>query len=779
LLDPLARVGVKAADIDTVEIARTQPADEKLVLVKAGDRWEARSPVTAKLDSFAVDNLVRDLFRAAPVPHPELTANLAVHGLDKPTVRVTLGKGETTATVNVGLTTLGGDRAVTFVTTGQNPGRPLAVRRTELGGLFRDAVRNKDGAAWELARWLPDYRARKPLGADLRDVGVDGLGFKVSGGGKEFALTRSDAGWQFAVPAGWGAADEVGSPEAQASAAPFTGVRPMLTAVTAGTLGVDDYLDKPAGLAEYGLADASPERLRLELSAKAGTPDVIFLGKAVERDGKPVVPTKVYGKFETDPAVFTLPFDRLESVRATLNTPTSLRSRDVLPASAKEATALDLTSGGQTIKLRKVPGEKDGPGRWWLFGGPSGPVEAKPGDVETVLGVLAKPRLAVRVLDAPDDGAVVPNLVRATVKLWAKTTPGKAEPNQPPAEPAAQGEPTMLTLGRVIGAEAVLRRTLDGKTIDFVVPAADVESQVVRSRLGLIDPKVKPFDSDKANRLAIAGPTPVTVVKGATGDWAFDQPDSRKGQSADGPRTLALLATVSNPYLSGVVSEAPTPDELKAMGLEPPQLTATAGLTDGPEKERVVRYGNPKGDGTVYARVGTSPLVVAVRAEQMDALKAADLRDYTVYKLDPAAVVRLSVRGYKGDKGAETYRFEKAADGWTATAPAGFAADPAKVEQLVTALAAPRAEAFVGVGARPEYGLDPAANPEGLEFGLELKDGPARVIVLGAKAGDGLVYASSSGVPGEVFTTKLRAAVDPLAGRPANFQATAPPPPKK
>ena len=84
-----------------------QGLSEKLFknLKTAGDRWEVQSPTPAKADGFAVDNLIRDLFRAAPVKHPELTAGLGVHGLDKPTIRVTLGKGDKVATVNLGLTT--------------------------------------------------------------------------------------------------------------------------------------------------------------------------------------------------------------------------------------------------------------------------------------------------------------------------------------------------------------------------------------------------------------------------------------------------------------------------------------------------------------------------------------------------------------------------------------------------------------------------------------------------------------------------------------------------
>ena len=784
LLDPLTRAGAKAADIDTVEIVRTQPSEQKLLFLKVGDRWELREPATAKVDGLAVDTLVRDLFRAAPVRHPELTGSVGVHGLDKPTVRVTLGRGETKATVNVGLTALGGgERGVTFVTTGGAPGRPLAVKRTDLGGLFRENARTKDGPAWELARWLPDFRARRPLGGDLRDAAADATSLKLAGGGKEVALAKEADGWRFTSPANFGPADELGESLAGPAASAFAGVRPLLTALTATQLGVDDYLDKPGDLKEYGLADADAGRVRVELAGlvngKPAPADVVVLGKPVtDKDNKAVVPAKVYGKFDNDPAVFTLPFDRLDALRATVNDPSALRNRDLLPATARDKVdAIDLLVGGQTIKLRKLPGDAGAAGKWWLFGGPQGPAEAKAGEAESILAALTKSRLAREVLTVPNDPAFAPAEVKAVAKFFTGSTPGKSEPGKPPAEPTVAGSPVELTLGRVAGELAFVRRTAGGLTADLSVRAVDVQPQLVRTRLALLDPKVPGFDPAKATKLTLS--TGVEVGKDDKGNWTFAQPANKKGQPADGPRTLGLLASLATPNVVGVASDAPTPDELKKWGLEPPALTATATI-DGPDKERRWEFGGPAESGTVYARRAGSPLVLFVRQEQAEALKTTDLRDHTVFQLDPATVTRLTVRGYKGDKGPETYRFEKSGDAWKAVAPtpAGFSPDAAKLTALLTALNTVRAEAFVWLGNQPQYGLDPAVNPEGLEFGLERSAGPPLTLVLGAKApGEGLVYAASGSVPGEVFTTRLRATIEQFVGRPANFRAAASPVP--
>ena len=69
LLEPLALAGVKPADVDTVEIARTEPVAETLVFAKVGEgRWELREPHRAKAEGAALDGLVRGLFQNVGVP---------------------------------------------------------------------------------------------------------------------------------------------------------------------------------------------------------------------------------------------------------------------------------------------------------------------------------------------------------------------------------------------------------------------------------------------------------------------------------------------------------------------------------------------------------------------------------------------------------------------------------------------------------------------------------------------------------------------------------------
>ena len=157
----------------------------------------------------------------------------------------------------------------------------------------------------------------------------------------------------------------------------------------------------------------------------------------------------------------------------------------------------------------------------------------------------------------------------------------------------------------------------------------------------------------------------------------------------------------------------------------------------------------------------------------VDRFLTEDLREPTLYRLDVPAVKRLRVRGWKGLVSQEplVFQFERQAAGWVAVPPTqpGYQPDPAKVDALLAALAAPRAAGFVDGGAKPPHGLDPAQNPDGLEFTIEPEKGPPVLLLLGAKADGGTVYGASSAVPNEVFTIDP-AAIRKLLDKPASLQ---------
>ena len=784
LMEPLAKAGVKEKNVDTIELVRTEPAEEKVKFVRVGDgKWEMAEPFAGKADSFAVQALVGDLFRAKPVKYAELTDNLSLHGLDKPTVRVTLKSEGKTETVNVGLTTIGGDTAVTFVTTSSNPKRPLAVRRSDLAGLFRESARGKDGPAWALAKWLADYRPRKLLAADARDPMTELQEVKIKAGGKEVELKRGPAGaWVFANPKDWGEADDLGDSAPQPATAPFTGVRPLLNALNSLQAGPEDYMERPADLVQYGLKPGDPGIVTVEVKGKSGPPEVLLFGKPVEqkKDQPPGMP-QVYAQLEGDSAVIKVVTDRVEAIRQTAVNPGELRNKDLLnPTRRDRIDAIDLTVGATTVKLRRVAAGGEPVPRWVLYGGPGDPQDARQTEVAMLLGALTRPRAAREVLTAPNDPAFADPEKKATVKVWLDgiEKPEKApDPGKLPPEPKLKGVPVELLFGKKEADAVFVRRTTEAGKADLKLPEPAL-AMVTKTRLEFLDPKVKSFDTLAANRLAFnrgAEPFELTKAAGSTG-WSFEKPDARKGKPADEGKVSNLLGLLASLYVDRVVLEQPTPDDLKRLGLDPaaPRMKVTVSLLDPADKERVYFFGTETEDKKwVHATQAGRPLVFLVAKTTVDKLLTEDLRDPTLFKVDTATVKRLKIRGWKGLLTQEplVLQFEKQAAGWVGVPPTqpGYQPDPAKVSALLAALAAPRAEAFVDVGAKPHHGLDVAQNPDGLEFTIEPEKGPGVTLVLGAKADGGKVYGASSAAPNDVFTIDP-AAIRRLLDKPASLQ---------
>lgn len=756
LVPALALAGVKDKDVDAVELVRTQPAEEKLVFAKGpGGKWALSEPHPGKVDGFQVDRLVTDLFQAKPVAHPELSTNLTAHGLSPASVRVTLKAGDKSATVVVGETSRGGDRAVTFATTSDRPDRPVAVRRSDLTGLFRDGAKAEPGEPWKAVRWLADLRSRRPLGEDARDPATELTGFKLTAGGKEIALDHKPGGpWTFAGPAG-GEADLNGASEPTPDV--YTGVRPLLTAASGlHADGPDDFIEAPGpDLAKYGLNPGNPNAVRIEFTPTSGVKDVLTIGGRVEENGKPTLPAKYYARVEGDPAVMKLTTDRVDALRNTAARPGELRNKDLLAESLRDQVdAIDLTAGGATTKLRKV--SFGGSRRWVLYGGPGDPQEANQAAAADLVAALTKPRAATDVLAAPYDAAFAPAEQKATLKLWANAVPGaKADGDKLPAEPAPAGTPTELVFGLKEPTGVLVRRTANGAKTDLRVPDA-LFAAAVKGRAAFLDPKFKSFNPTEVAKLTVQrGADRFELAKDGA-DWKFAEPADRKGKPADAGRAEALLGVLAGITPARVLAEQPTPDDLKKLGFDPaPRIKATVGLKAG---DIATEFGAETEDKLyVAARQAGKPTVVAVPKVVADRMLGDDLRDRTLYQVDPAKVVGLKVRGWKGAAGGpQVLEFEKKGADWAAKSPpspAGYAPDPAKLTALLAALAAPRADDFAGPG-KVEYGLDPDRNPDAVEFTVIFPaPTPAVTLVLGGKTpGGDRVYAATSAVPGEAET---------------------------
>lgn len=736
---------VKADDVDTIELTRTTPDEQKLVFQRKDKVWVLTAPMQARVEGTALDAVVRGLLKAKPVRYDGAMENLTTLGLSQPTVTAVLRSGDKSATIRLGLTTIGKAQAVTFVTTGDQPETPVAVRASDLSSLFRDADREKGGSPHIIGKWLSDFRQKRLLTVDANSAGSDLESIKLTRGKQTLELALVDGEWRFKSPENYGVADLMG--DSLPTPDRFTGVRPLLNALVNFQVNtVEDYIENvdPAQYGKYALATDDPTNIRVELKPRGLPAQALFIGKKVEKDGKPLVPTKVYCRVEGDPAVAMVPTDRLEAFINTVADPSDFRSRDLIVETKRDRIdAIDstLTSG---YRLRRVAGTT---GRVWaLYGGSNDPSPTHDQVVSNLIGTLARPRLATAVLLAPNDAAFAADQRKGELKVWFDSIEKQPAPadGKLPSEPKLTKEPVSLIFGQVVGNEVFVRRTTDGKSTDFKVPA-DVLVTVSKGRVDYFDPKLGSFSPlgvssvvlfRKGERLEVkkdVGSDPGYL----TGKWSFVAPDAQKGKPADSDTVFELVNVLSTLSAPRMTVEAPSIDELKKSGLDPaaPGLSMKVNLADGPEKEREYHFGNDTEDkANVYLRLVGKPYVFVVPRPIANQLTTADLTDKVVFRTDPKKVRKLFLNGWKtSDKGSapQSVVLELQNGVWVSVDPASVGVEQNRVTSILAALEAPKALEVLnipdGQPTPPEYGF--GDNP--LSIVAELEDKSSAYLMIG------------------------------------------------
>ncbi|QEL15521.1 DUF4340 domain-containing protein [Limnoglobus roseus] len=764
LLQPLA--GVTPDDIDTVELVRSEPTEGKIVLTRTDKtHWDVTEPGRGRADAFVVRKIIADLLAVKPTPSKDVTDNKTVHGLDKPGLSVTLKAGTKAATLNIGDTTLGRN-AITFVTTGTRPNTPVAVLRGDIDGLFRPDTGSKDdkaGKSWEKARWLADYRQRAFFKGEI-DLMAEAESVALSKAGHETKLVRNPGTgeWTFATPAGYGVADLEGDPKAPP--ATFTGVRPLVNALTAlQVAAADDFIEKPGPLAQYGLDPADKDVLRLEVKPTSGPADVLLVGKRVDDKTD-----KFYCKLASDTVVAkasAVP-ERVAALAAVATDPSALRDRTLVPSTKQFAIdAIDLTVGPSVAHLRRVPTPADS--KWLLYGGPNDPQLAAV-TVQTLLTTLTQPRGAKEVLTAPYDAVFAGAEKKAEIKLWydglEKPAPEK-DPAKMPPEPKLKGDgkPSVtIIVGKKEGDIVYVRRiTADGIRTDMKFPEAALPT-LTRDRLGYVDGGLKPFPTNTVKKLTIVrGGETFTVEsdgKAHADQWKYLSPDRLKGQTADAGKVMECVGRLPIMNATRVVAEAPADADLAKYGLGAnPRIKVVVGFDTPAEPDRTFEFGNEAEDKNfVYLRTNARPLVVTVSNQFFVLLQNDDFRDRLLYQIDPAKVKAIELTGWKQAlKQPTKYRFERTAGGWVVKEPAGEKGtiDPAKMEIFLATLTAPRAVNYVPGGFKPEQGFDLTNAVNTLEIKFQIEGHPDLAVTLANEYDGGAMYFGwTITKKGDVFT---------------------------
>ncbi|MFO0935431.1 MAG: DUF4340 domain-containing protein [Gemmataceae bacterium] len=752
--------GTNVAEIDTLEYVVTQPQELKLVFSRTGEQklWKVTSPQPAHVDSRLVDLLVESILKLKPIRFAELKSDPKAHELDSPTVRITIREGSSkTATLNIGSTTIGGDKAVTFVSTSANPGLPLAVRKLDLAPLFKDATKG-EGSAWTNVKSLSDFRPRRLLGFFSRDILGEATAVRILSGKKELSLKSitGSPNWQFVVPETYGEADAGGDTEVNTNV--FTGVRPLvnyLTTIQAQSSA--DFIESPSAeqIAKFGLKSDDVAVLRIELTTASGT-ERLYVGKVVEGDEKPV---KRYARLDGDSCIVKVPFDRFDAILRTVNDPNEMRNRDILMSTIRDRIdAIDVSMGPNVVHLRRF-GPKD-KASWFLVGGSGDPKEANANAIDLLLQALTRPRAAVGFPAASDPNAFAPAETKAVISLWQDAMGQTAIPirgtNTP--EPPLTGDPIVLTFGKKDGDAILLKKTVKTRSTEMKV-AEQFLPFATLNRVHFVSPGVQPFATSAVAKATFFRPEGIVEIVKSTGPpdanypngkWTFAQPPAQKDKIADQPKINDVLGLLGNLRAFKVISETPTEADNKTYGLVPsPRLKINVELSTEPGKIRTVEFGAVTPDGGfVYARTGASSLVFTVPKVDMDRMLTEDLRDAVLYELDRSKLSGFTVRGWSSlIPVPPTYEYIKTGPDWSCKAPAGSTADPSRIATFLSHVEKPRALRFIGP-IKPEYKLDPANG--GIEISFKQDGGVPIVLTLGAETDDGLNYfAKTSAMPNE------------------------------
>lgn len=248
----------------------------------------------------------------------------------------------------------------------------------------------------------------------------------------------------------------------------------------------------------------------------------------------------------------------------------------------------------------------------------------------------------------------------------------------------AGGKDHTLLLGAKTPTGSDMYARVPDKPRVFLV-SSYLDATFNKSAFDLRDKTILKIDRDKVGRVEIAaGDRTVTLDKQGA-DWRVTTPfDAR----ADFSAVEGILGRLNSTPMKSIAASDATGKALEEYGLDKP--SATIRVTSG-SAQAGLAIGKSAGEGVVYARDVSRPLVFTIDSSLADELKKPadefrikDLFDARAFNTTRVEVTRQGV----------TLAFEKDKENWKQVTPSAKAADTAKVEALLTALTNTRATGF-------------------------------------------------------------------------------------
>ena len=289
------------------------------------------------------------------------------------------------------------------------------------------------------------------------------------------------------------------------------------------------------------------------------------------------------------------------------------------------------------------------------------------------------------------------------------------------------------------GGNLFAKRGSDKKV--FTIPSFQ-EQTFNRSTFDLRDKTAMKFDRDKVDRVEITADNKTLDLEKSGGDWKIVKPVQAL---SDSTATDGLIGKLQSAQMKSIVSENPSAADLKKYGLDKPAATVTLGL--GSAKASLL-VGGKSGDGSLYAKDASKPLVMTLDATLLDDFKkgADDYRKKDLFAFRAYDANRIEIT-----RGGQTVAFDKVKgakpedeDKWQRAGSGGAKpvdADKEKMSVLLAKLESIRAASFVDSTAKT--GLDSPVMTVYAKF----DDGKKEERVTFGKSGTD-VYASRPGEPG-------------------------------
>ena len=286
------------------------------------------------------------------------------------------------------------------------------------------------------------------------------------------------------------------------------------------------------------------------------------------------------------------------------------------------------------------------------------------------------------------------------------------------------------------GSDLFAKRNDEKKV--FLIPASQ-ETTLNRSTFDLRDKTLLKFERDKVDAVGLdAGGKAVQLAKD-NGEWKITKPLQAR---ADYGAVEGLIGRLQSTAMKSIVSENPTPADLKQFGLDKPAATVDLKLGSA---QATLAVGGKAADNTVYARDASKPMVVTIDSALADDLKKGaddyrrkDLFEFRAYNANRVEITR----------NGQTIAFEKvkgqgnnAEEKWRRVSPTAGDADKDKVQSLLSRVSNMRATSFVDASAKT--GL----NMPAMTLVAKFDDGKKEERVTFGKV-DNDVYAGRPGEPG-------------------------------